>query len=209
MTTPRRAHSLQTLLGQINDLAPNRSKVSDGWIGDPAHAARKSDHNPDENGIVNALDITHDPRGGMDGEAFSEALRDAKDSRIKYVIWNRRIMSGKDGPSPWQWRKYDGSNPHTKHVHISVNSDADAPWRLPYDAREDKHAEPAMAVLRIGDRGDQVARLQKMLNSALKIKLRLDGDFGVKTDAAVRKFQEANALLPDGIVGPYTWDALS
>ena len=35
-----------------------------------------------------------------------------------------------------------------------------------------------------------------------------DGDFGQKTDLAVRNFQEKNGLVVDGIVGPITWNLL-
>ncbi|HKV33547.1 MAG TPA: hypothetical protein VJP89_04485, partial [Pyrinomonadaceae bacterium] len=58
----RVAKSLLRLREQINELAPNRSKASDGTIGDAAHASRKSDHNPwvkdGSIGVVTAMDIT-------------------------------------------------------------------------------------------------------------------------------------------------------
>ena len=42
----RLAESLITLREQANTIFPNRSKASDGWIGNAEHATRASDHNP-------------------------------------------------------------------------------------------------------------------------------------------------------------------
>ena len=42
----RLANSIKTLLDQVNAMVPHRRKDSDGGIGDEAHAARTSDHNP-------------------------------------------------------------------------------------------------------------------------------------------------------------------
>jgi hypothetical protein len=115
----RVARSLEQLLAQINAGHPGRSKASDGSIGDTAHAATKSEHNPDSLGIVRARDFTHDPPR-FDAGAFAEQLRINRDPRIKYIISNRRICAGNAGPSPWVWRPYNGLDPHTGHVHLSV-----------------------------------------------------------------------------------------
>lgn len=130
---PRVAKSLDTLLAQINAMAPGRSILSDGALGDEAHRARKSDHNPDANGVVTARDYTHDPAHGMDAGEIAERLRLSKDPRIKYVISNRRIFSSKQ--QPWEWREYTGENAHTKHVHVSVMDvpelyDDTKPWLI-------------------------------------------------------------------------------
>jgi hypothetical protein len=115
---------------QINAAAPNRSKASDGTIGDAAHSARDSDHNPESpapagnpDNQVDALDVTHDPAHGADMGEVSEAIRLSKDRRVKYVIFNRRIYSGRKGPQPWVWRPYTGTDPHTNHMHVSVEDD--------------------------------------------------------------------------------------
>ena len=65
-------------------------------------------------------------------------------------------------------------------------------------------------LLRRGSKGSEVVRLQTMLNRELSPSphLALDGDFGPKTEAAVRKFQGEHHLVVDGIVGPKTWNAL-
>jgi hypothetical protein len=131
----RVANSLITLLSQVNALYPGRNKASDGTIGDAAHQAQQSDHNPDASGIVRALDLTNDPSHGFDIDAFTDALQLGRDDRVSYVIANRLIMFGNRGPVPWVWQDYDGDDPHTGHVHISVTDStrADSPvsWVLP------------------------------------------------------------------------------
>lgn len=57
--------------------------------------------------------------------------------------------------------------------------------------------------LKVGSKGAQVSALQSALNG-LGATLTVDGDFGAKTDAAVKAFQRANGLLVDGVVGPVT-----
>ncbi|WP_443477929.1 N-acetylmuramidase domain-containing protein [Novosphingobium aerophilum] len=56
--------------------------------------------------------------------------------------------------------------------------------------------------LRFGDKGEDVAFLQKLL------KLPADGAFGSMTAQAVMDFQKSKALKADGVVGAATWAAL-
>ena len=65
----------------------------------------------------------------------------------------------------------------------------------------------AMPLIKKGSKGSAVLQLQKMLN-AKGYKLTEDGDFGNKTEAAVKAYQKANGLEVDGEVGPITWAAL-
>lgn len=52
-----------------------------------------------------------------------------------------------------------------------------------------------------GDEGTQVANLQKFLNWYGGYKLTADGDFGAKTEQAVKMFQKAEKLVNDGKFG--------
>ena len=134
----RAMNSLLVLLDQVNRLAPDRSKASDGLVCDNNHDP-SSDHCPHNvpgvgTDMVTALDLTHDPAGGFDSYAFAEVLRQNRDKRIKYVISNRRVFDTA-GADAWQWRPYTGTpDPHTNHVHISVLnatiSDTKTPWNL-------------------------------------------------------------------------------
>ena len=125
MATSLGATGTEGLLGEVNASAPQRSKASDGGIGDAAHSSRTSDHNPcDCHAVVCARDFTHDPAGGFDSYAFADwlAARVVRlEPRVKYIISNRRICSGQGQSYPaGVWRPYAGSNPHTKHCHVSV-----------------------------------------------------------------------------------------
>ncbi len=103
---------------------PTRKRASDGMLGDAAHQLRPSDHNT---GL--AVDITHDPDSGCDGELVAMMAR--RDPRVTYVIWKRRIWNRAIDSTAGPGRPYTGSNPHEKHVHISVREaarDDASPW---------------------------------------------------------------------------------
>jgi hypothetical protein len=66
----------------------------------------------------------------------------------------------------------------------------------------------ARPILRRGDRGEWVRRLQEALVAHGVDPGGVDGDFGVLTERAVIRFQTDHGLQVDGDVGPLTWDAL-
>ncbi len=66
-----------------------------------------------------------------------------------------------------------------------------------------------MPVLRRGSFGKAVTTLQQTLRNTGDYVGAVDGDFGSRTDAAVRAFQRRCNLFADGIVGDRTWHALS
>jgi hypothetical protein len=127
MPKPRLSKAAEQLRSEINAKYPKRDKRSDGWIGDTAHNARKSDHNPDKNGWVRAIDIDSDLVKGSSKESWllAEQIKTIAlkgDKRISYVIHQDRIASPLKN---WVWRVYKGANPHVSHIHISFTKSGD------------------------------------------------------------------------------------
>lgn len=211
MANWRLAKGLEQLRSQVNARWSNRSKASDGSIGNAEHSARTSDHNPDLDGVVKAIDLTHDPLHGFDSYAFADMLLKNKDPRIKYLISNKRIASGDAGPQAWVWRKYTGANPHDHHCHISIKKDAAhfdsvADWKIdggPIIA--DPHFVPPPATVVIGTIGANVEKLQALLG----VKVTGSYEANSETQFALQLFQVRHQLTPDAKVGPQTWKALS
>jgi hypothetical protein len=118
----------QQLREQFDDSYPDRDRRSDGWIGDARHSARPSDHNPDEQGIVRAIDIDRDlsgtPKPDLMPDLADQLRLAAKrgEKRISYIIFEGRIASAKKA---WAWRPYDGANKHNHHIHISFTKAGD------------------------------------------------------------------------------------
>lgn len=66
----------------------------------------------------------------------------------------------------------------------------------------------SLPTLRLGDQGTEVAELQKTLKRLGHYNETEDGVYGQTTKTAVAKFQAAEGLEADGIVGADTWDRL-
>jgi hypothetical protein len=112
------------VLRQATALKPARKKASDGLLPSAAHIKQNpnSDHNT---GL--AVDLTHDPKNGIDCAEIFEKLKE--DERVSYLIFNKKIWSRAKAKSGN--RVYTGSNPHNKHLHISINankSNDTSPW---------------------------------------------------------------------------------
>ena len=64
-----------------------------------------------------------------------------------------------------------------------------------------------METIKLGSRGESVKNLQKLLNSQ-GFNIKEDGDFGAKTEAAVKSLQSRLNIVSDGIVGQKTYNAI-
>ena len=208
------APSLVRCRAEINARWPIRNQHgkytdSDGWIGDTAHQHQgsASDHNPNERGVVDAIDVDVD---GIDPRVLVAAA--IAHPATNYVIWNRTIWSRAYGFRP---RDYTGSDPHTNHVHISVMQSVAAEnntqtWRLAGGVVvvSTGGSRSPLPMLQQGSQGGGVRKAQALLD-VFGAHLVVDGDFGPATAAAVRSFQGSHGLQADGIVGPLTWTALA
>ncbi len=126
---------LDPLLGELRAAHPG---IVIGTIGDAAHRAEKSDHNPNAAGRVNAADL-------MIGPHFLEAAAGAllpylvRDARTHYVIHNRKIWTTETRA----WLTYGGTDPHTNHIHLSVIDAAyknTKPWVISPPKPEDSRS---------------------------------------------------------------------
>lgn len=111
-------------------------------VGDASHLeeGNKSQHNPEaagslpgqDAGEVDALDFMIGYGvGATDLQKLFDDLREGRDPRIFYIIHNRKIVSSVT--QPWVVRPYTGSDPHTDHVHLSVNDKFDnnqSEWKM-------------------------------------------------------------------------------
>ncbi len=67
---------------------------------------------------------------------------------------------------------------------------------------------PTLPVLHFGDEGNAVRVLQRLLLCNLYA-IKVDGNFGVLTEAAVKAFQNQHHIDVDGVVGEETWRELT
>lgn len=168
------APCLVALLRDADDLAPHRRRTSDGTIGDSAHQARRSDHNPDSSGTVAALDLGHDPAAGFDtwkiAQTLAAHIADGSERRVAYLISgdpSRRgdlIFHAVNGR--WQWDPHPATNNshNSHHLHVSTVSDpalrgSVAAWPLvqpPAPAPADT-GEPTMLLIQRGPNGPVAA----------------------------------------------------
>ena len=68
--------------------------------------------------------------------------------------------------------------------------------------------ESYVLTLKRGSSGPDVVTLQKLLNAA-GASLETDGNFGALTESALKAYQAAHGLNPDGVCGPATWGLLT
>lgn len=219
---PHLAGSLVSLRDMVDVHWPHRDHSSDGGIGDARHQAEgsASDHNPWLHNTVRAFDFT---AKGIDPGWFAEQLRilgHYGDPRLVgggYVIWDHQITA----PDFSHWQPYDGSDPHTSHVHVSVTRNSPQfeygglwsflatkptprqqplptppPAGPPAPTGHDATGRGDSFRADIGDQGPEVEELQHDLNTFAPAYSHLveDGVYGQHTADVVEEFAHRSAL---------------
>lgn len=184
-----RAHGIQVLTDQVKAKRPG---VVIYGIGDDAHKLEVSGHNEDDTAGVRAEDQDADtiPEHraidvmigsrftSADAKALFDDLRSNADNqkRLLYVIFDRHIASASRG---WTVRPFEG-DPHTDHVHVSGEADADEvvdPWTL-----SDWGSAPSVP-----------------LPPSIPLQLDVDGKLGPKT---ISRWQQVMGTPVDGVITP-------
>jgi len=131
------AGCLVRLFDDADRYAPRRSRISDGTIGDVAHQARRSDHNPDSNRFVCAADLTHDPVGGFDAwqvaQTIAQNVHAGIETRVVYLISGDPAVLGDQifhrVAGVWQWNAHPHTNGSHRNHHLHVSCTHDQPGR--------------------------------------------------------------------------------
>lgn len=145
-----------------------------------------------------------------EGEPFLSRSLGAYPSSL--FAW-RKAAESKAGPGFQSWRVAEDRKIDCEQITIEGNKKR---WVCTRSARPCKNAlaggiggeKPKFdRILRRGDTGDDVKKLQELLND-LGYELEVDGNYGRGTKEAVRDFQEKNDLSADGNFGPKTAEVL-
>ncbi len=109
--------------------------------------------------------------------------------------------------------EYTAAETEAARAAMGSTTAAQTPAKAPEAAQEAAKAQGGvnMPTIRNGAQGTAVKVLQRLLivNGAKLSRYGADGKCGAETVAAVKAFQTAHNLTPDGICGPLTWAALA
>lgn len=161
-----------------------------GTIGDASHSSKTSDHNPDPDGTVDALDAMLGPAyGPVSAQGDVDSLVRSRDKRIHYIIYRGMIISST--VEAWVWRKYEGSDPHTNHWHLSTRDQYETStieWRLYVPTTVTSVVVTGHKPLLRKGMQDQDGAVQHIHRLQRAVGVKADGVFGTETDKAVRAY---------------------
>ena len=190
-----------------------------GWVGDSGNAETTSPHLHfelvDPAGVyVNPFHALAQAGGNWLGWGAADALLDgsrvlrvgdrgADVRRLQEILNELGIASGPPDAvfGPITATALRGFQ---RDAGITPDGIAGSATRIALDARYDPVTQQPDRIIRLGDRGQDVVRLQELLAGSGYDPGPSDGIFGSRTNAAVLSFQETEGLRVDGLVGAMT-----
>lgn len=127
----------------------------------------------------------------------------------QYGIKTRRIVSHKEAAAalyasghvdPEHWMDNFGDSMDAFRARVAALIGEDTTVRPTWQ-------EMRRDTIRIGARSTDVAEMQGIINALGYNAGKVDGIFGKATQKAVKAYQAATELTPDGVAGPRTWQA--
>jgi peptidoglycan hydrolase-like protein with peptidoglycan-binding domain len=208
--------SLHTLINGRPDLAGPLSQLGLGRDGTfYVIAAGRCNHagagtwEGSSKGNTNFIGIEAENTGGANDFPWPDVQMDAYARGVAAIL--KHIGKGADACAGHKeyatphGRKQDPSfdmDLFRKSITAILSGNAPPPNIIPAAEPASPAGAPGRPTLRRGANNDLVKVVQS------KVGVAQDGDFGAKTEAAVREFQRKHGLAPDGIVGPKTWAAI-
>jgi hypothetical protein len=163
------------------------------------------------NGNSNFIGIEAENTGGSDDfpwpKVQEEAYHRGVAAILKHIGRNFDFCAGHKEYARPRGRKPDPGLDMIRFrssVEAILNGSAPPPVLIPPVEPARPDGTPGRPTLRRGDTGEFVRQLQTKLG----VPPDAVATFGPQTEAAVRAFQRQHGLVPDGIVGPKTWDLL-
>jgi len=141
--------------------------------------------------------------GYTDVEKFVQALCESEANHLEAFLKFCEARGLNDALRTQDWEtfalRYNGPGQVAHYA---------AALRAAFARHSAEGAGPARPVLHLSAHGPAVQQLQELLVRAGQ-PVSTDGIFGQGTLAAVRQFQVSHGLVPDGVVGARTWEALA
>lgn len=123
----------------------------------------------------------------------------------RWITYRATQMGTKRGVVAFRLREPPSSADVVVMPPMTVTPGPTVLTRAPAPAPSSAPSAVALPTLRRGSKGDDVRTVQRALGFTGSD---VDGDFGPKTERAVRAFQASKGLQVDGVVGKNTWAAL-
>ncbi len=164
-----------------------------------------------ESGIVTKA--TNNVEGDTPSEGNAVYINHGNGIETCYLHMRRGSVTVKEGTPVARGDVigYMGSTGNSTGAHLHFGMKINGSWvdPLPYlDGTAPlpfKRSLQKVKTLRRGDKGADVALLQRLLNSVSSAGLDVDGSYGAKTESAVLDYQTVFGLKADGIFGGNSW----